>query len=344
VPVPADILQRVVFIGDAGAPAVEGEPVLESLRDTTRNVADRTVVVFLGDNIYPAGLPPAGSPDRGEAEAALAAQLAAAGKARAIFVPGNHDWANAKADGLAAVLRQAEWVDTVATAEFSPRAGCPGPVIHDLRGVRLVTLDTQWWLHQHQRGRGCPNPDTTAVIAALREALAPTDGRPVVVAAHHPLRSRGHHGGFYSLGDWIFPSFFAEGRWRWLLVPAPGIGPLVRRIARSDQDFGSTGNGIMRNQLTNALRVQPPLVYASGHEHTLQILDGGGIASLLVVSGAGSSVKATPVGSDESTLFAHQSTGYMILDILPDRALLRVVEPRHEAVVYWRTIPLDAGS
>ena len=339
-PPPDSIIQRIVLIGDAGAPSVEGEPVLSLLRDSVGAVPTRTTVVYLGDNIYPAGLPAETAPSRAGAERALLAQVNAAGSARAVFVPGNHDWANAKSGGLEAITRMSLWLDAFPNAELSPTAGCPGPEFYELPGVRLITLDTQWWLHEHERGSGCAQADTAQVLGALAEALETQDGRPAVVVAHHPLESRGPHGGFFTLGEWIFPAHMANGKWRWILLPLPGVGPLVRWFVRTDQDFVSSGNSRMRHRIADVLRANPPLAYAAGHDHSLQVFDGGDLATLLMVSGLGSSEKATSVGSNEQTLFADQHSGFMVFDFLPGRTLLRVMEPKPDPVVYWREFPL----
>jgi len=65
------------FIGDAGAPAAppDSEPVLVALRAAVAT-APRPVVVFLGDNVYPRGLPDSADAGRPEAERRLGAQLA----------------------------------------------------------------------------------------------------------------------------------------------------------------------------------------------------------------------------------------------------------------------------
>ena len=100
----------------------------------------------------------------------------------------------------------------------------------------------------------------------------------------------------------------------------------------------------MRTRLGDAFRRRPPLVVASGHEHSLQVLDGGAAATLFLVSGLGSSEKATSVGSGDDTLFAHQHPGFMVLDILESRALLRVVEPGEGGVVFWHEVPLTGSG
>ena len=93
---PLDSIELSLFlIGDAGSKAYDGEPVLHELSrqsDSLRPV--KQFVVFLGDNVYPRGVPPAGHPTRDDAERKVAAQVLAIrkGGAQGFLVPGNHDW------------------------------------------------------------------------------------------------------------------------------------------------------------------------------------------------------------------------------------------------------------
>ena len=49
---------RVVLIGDAGDPAEENVDTLSELDAWTRSAPDRTVTLFLGDNVYSVGFEP----------------------------------------------------------------------------------------------------------------------------------------------------------------------------------------------------------------------------------------------------------------------------------------------
>jgi hypothetical protein len=73
-----------------------------------------------------------------------------------------------------------------------------------------------------------------------------------------------------------------------------------------------------------------PLIYAAGHEHSIQVFERRHGPHYLVVSGLGSSDKATPVGHDGSSLFAHsdhERPGFVSVDFLRDgRVRLAVVE------------------
>ena len=134
---------------------------------------------------------------------------------------------------------------------------------------------------------------------------------------------------------------------KWLWIPVPIVGsayPYARwHLYRSDQDMNGARNKKMVTALIGAFakRKLPPhgpplLIYASGHEHSLQVLKGEA-TDYLLVSGAAASRKVTEVMSGDRTLFAHQHAGFIAIDFLNDgKVLLRVVEPDGKGVVFHR--------
>jgi hypothetical protein len=320
---PSRIETSVYLIGDAGAPDTLGEPVLQSLRYELSADKRRSLVVFLGDNAYPRGLPAAGQPGRRRAEFNLAAQVAtiSASGDTGFFVPGNHDWAKHAADGWAAIERQAEFIDAAGRGAvfLQPRGGCPGPAVFDVgTRLRLILLDTQWWLHAGPKPRdpvsNCPADADGEIVDSLRAGLAGAAGRLVVVAAHHGLRSGGEHGGHFGWRDHLFPLRHVVS---WLWLPLPLIGslyPTARQDGISSQDIPSRAYQHMINAFSLAFADAPPALYASGHDHNLQVIRGGP-AKLLVVSGAGIFGHTSEVSRVRGTLFARDASGYARLDI-----------------------------
>lgn len=348
VPVPADrpasedVVTRFILIGDAGAPSPE-DPVLAALSRAGAEIPDRTIVVFLGDNIYPRGLPPEGSDDRERAEQRLDRQIDAVrrGGTRAIFVPGNHDWARMGAGGLEAVRREEARVETAGGGrmEWLPEDGCPGPSIRDYPGVRLVVLDTQWWLTTDYP-KGCSEVSDGDHLAALAAAVRPANGLPVVVAGHHPLASMGEHGGQFGLEDHLFP-LRALKKWAWLPLPLIGsLYPFARENGISDQDLSGAGNRRMRAAFANAFGDHPPLVYAAGHEHALQVFRGT-VARWLPVSGSGFFGHGSRVFWSDSTEYASSAGGFMLLDVTREGRFRLAVEEvdrsgtRREVYARW---------
>ncbi|HYS59496.1 MAG TPA: hypothetical protein VEM27_02815, partial [Gemmatimonadales bacterium] len=87
---PAQIDATLFLIGDAGGPAAppDSEPVFMALRAAAAS-APHAVIVFLGDNVYPDGMPDSAAPGRAKAERVLTQQLRVlqASGARGFFVP-----------------------------------------------------------------------------------------------------------------------------------------------------------------------------------------------------------------------------------------------------------------
>jgi len=336
----ADIRQRILLVGDAG----DTEPKSDTfavLRRYALASPERTVIVFLGDNIYPAGLPAEGHAEREPAERRLAPQLDAIAQtgARGVFLSGNHDWADDGPGGLEAVRRQEVYVRRVLgdRGSFLPRNGLSGPATLDLDGVRLVVLNTSWWLHE-EGAAACENPSAAkgAMLKRLETMLASAGSREVVVLAHHPLVTYGSHGGFYDLKDHLFPIVHVvPGLW----IPTPVLGslyPLLRSCVYNTQSLSDPAYKEMRERLTPVLARHKPLLYAAGHDHSLQVIEGGQVAGCLLVSALGRDM-GSALGHGDDTLFAHLHPGFMVVDFLKGgEVLLRVVEPARCEVVFWR--------
>ena len=331
---PAEIDATLFLIGDAGAPAAppDSEPVLMALRAAAAS-APHAVIVFLGDNVYPSGMPDSTAPNRAAAERALTQELRVlqVSGARGFFVPGNHDWDGMQADGWDAIRRQERFLAAAGGGHaLLPVGGCPGPTVVDVgQVVRLVALDTQWWLQEGPKPEGptsaCPAGSEGEVIDSVRAALRTAGKRAVVVVAHHPLASGGAHGGHFGWQDHVFPLRHIKS---WLWIPLPLIGsayPIARAEGISTQDIPSRAYTRMRVALDSAFAGTPPLIYAAGHEHTLQVIAGTSTRYVLV-SGAGTFGHIDRVTALDSTRFARSASGFMRVEFLRDgRARLGVI-------------------
>ena len=319
------------LIGDAGVPRVGFEPVLAALQREAATSPGERVVVFLGDNIYPRGLPDSTYlAERVESERRLNAQVVAAesSHAKTIFIPGNHDWDAERSDGWAAVRREGAYVRAFShnTVLFLPANGCPGPTVFDAgTRVRLLLLDTQWWLQQEGQKpegppgtSGCPAATASDVVDSVRTDIATAGARFVVVLAHHPIYSGGAHAEHWNIGDYL------------------GSGPviLLRRMVNSAQDFRSSVNTAMRQALSSAFDPLPPLLYVSGHDHGLQVLTGRQSAHeplRYIVSGAGAYNHLDPTRRVDRTKWDARESGYVRIDFFRGgtvRLAVRVVDEK----------------
>jgi hypothetical protein len=329
-PEPSAIETTLFLIGDAGEPdpRIEMPAPLDSLARQASVAPERSLILFLGDNIYPDGVrpldgdqslapvqPPDSEPREGvtgagrawwaDALRRLRVQVEAVPVGvRAIFVPGNHDWASEEVFGLYSVRIQDEMIRSLAAGRdirLLPSNGCPGPVAVDTGRLRLVLLDTQWWLHEYivrDERSDCGASDPSSVTAELRTLVAPVrDDQVTVVAGHHPLMTGGSHGGYCG-----------------------AAGPF-RRFGGLNQDIMSSANRTMRDSIASAFAEHPPLVFAAGHEHVLQVLRGGSALPWLLVSGAGAKTSCA-VWMRETRYASQDALGFMRLDLLREGGVL----------------------
>ena len=296
-------MYRLILVGDGGDPGAE-DPTLALLQKWGDAAPARTTAIFLGDNVYPAGVQNAG-PARQRGEAILLQQLNAT-HARKLFIPGNHDWGYTQfRQGRPSILKNEQtYIESHAELEasFVPKEGCPGPTAVQLLppsrkfagGITILALDLYWWYLREAQRPVCDGIKTTDdFIERLRAELAARRGQNVIVVAHHPIRSGGPHGG-YTRGFWA--DFGVSIFYRFYTV----------------QDLIEPTYHEMVRVIGEVLAENPPLAMVGGHDHSLQILEGGDQARLIVVSGASSGI--TGVTSTDGTLFAHAHRGFIVFD------------------------------
>lgn len=320
-PSESELVYKMFLIGDVGAPSLDvQEPTLKLFENFTSKASDRSAAVFLGDNIYTHGLPDSTSPDRAIAEARINQQLNALTnfKGRIVFVPGNHDWDDGGRDGLKALQRQEKYIEDYLDRgnTFLPDNGFPGPV--DLKlldkdddprlrnDIRLIVLDTQWWLHKHEKSYGETGDyelsDGGDFLIELENLLKKREKDFLVFAAHHPLITLGPHGGYSKPSTHLNP---------------PIIGSLYafyRKAFGYEQDTPHFKYKELSRTLRKMFSLTDHLIYASGHSHSLQYLPQKGKRETqhYIVSGAGS--KENYVSKGRGSEFTHQGKGFITLN------------------------------
>ena len=320
------ITHRVVMIGDAGL-WLEDDPTLAAIGAWTHEIPSS--VVFLGDNIYNEGLT---DEDRERGEKILAQQLAAT-SAPKIVVPGNHDWGFAPTDhNVQSIRNQQAFVDgwRDGRAAFLPKEGCLGPATRRLseagagRGITLVVVDPTPWINPKLRD-ACPTEETQeSHLEALDQTLAAHAEDWVLLASHYPLLTGGPHGGLTY--GFLIDRIVGILGWMW-----GGLGNTYE-----------PGYAEWIAQTEAVMRKHPPVIYAAGHDHNLQVLSGGDVAGALVVSGAGAPERVSTVTHLPETDFAHAHPGFIVLDIGlrgdQEVAVLRVVENGSADPVYEQEV------
>lgn len=316
-----DVTSSVFLIGDAGTAGLNDRVLAELVRQA--KLAPRhSTVVFLGDNVYPRGIPEDTAASYPEARRRLLVQAAVADSSGlpVIFVPGNHDWDRQGESGWAQVQRQGRLLEDYAVARnvsvaLQPAGGCPGPVVTEVGDrIRLVAIDTQWWLHT---GARCSITSEAGVLDSLRRIHSAASDRLTIMVGHHPLASHGEHGGHYPWTQYLFPLVPTPiAAWAWL--PIGWIYPLGRRLLGHRQDVAGPENRRMRRALEGTFSSRSPFIYAAGHDHSLEVIRRGP-GRFYLVSGSGNERHQTAVGRGDSTAFASALPGFMRVDVMADQ-------------------------
>ena len=321
-----EIKHSIYLIGDAGKDTIPGAALrlLEEqlLEDKTSSV------VFLGDNIYPAGLEgKEGKKKKRLSELKLLSQLERTKQheGHVFWVPGNHDWKAGRWNGHWLVQKEAEFVESYYAQNtsikndsghvFMPKGGLPGPTLESVpeHNYNVIAIDVQWWL-QDQFFHKVPTEDNLSkkkmehrFLHRLDSLLSASqiEGQITIVAAHHPMFSNGHHGAAKQPLRFIF---------NW--VPPFQLFGLIGLNRALVQDIPQPRYKRIRNRILSVIQKYPGVIYVSGHDHNLQYLNRDSVHYL--VSGAGS--KRSSLSGDKygAVYMDDQNYGFMRLDLLDD--------------------------
>lgn len=327
-PPPAqDLVYRVFLIGDAGKPSLDvQEPVLKLMQSFLEEASDQSAAIFLGDNLYEIGLPDSTHPNRELYERRLIEQLKTVENfpGRVVFIPGNHDWDNDGPDGWEKVKRQEQFVEQYLGRgnTFLPDDGFPGPVTFKLldkdddprlrEDIRLVVLNTQWWLHPYEKPYGDTGDyelfDAGDILIELDDILKKQRNDYLLIAAHHPLITHDNHGGYLPPSTHLKPPVYGS------------LYMMYRRIFGLPQDVHHHRYREMAGALQKLFNTYEleGLIYASGHSHGLQYHRDAGprISHHYLVSGAGS--KETYIAHGRGAEFTYGNSGFITVQYYAD--------------------------
>ena len=332
----AEVESVVFLLGDPGVARVDTHPILRRMREDVEAWSrvlegdGQVRVLILGDVIYPAGFHSADDERRRMDSLRVVDQISVVGGPRAeaagariLFLPGNHDWGQEEDwDGAVRVHRMADFLEGWdgpghGRAELAPPAG-EGVEIVDLGdNLRMILLDTAWWLLGRDEG------EKKAFTEAVRRALATADGRRTLVAAHHPLESGGPHGADVYMGSLL------------------GVRFVLKRAGVMVQDLDSRPYASLKRTLMQAFSEEGrPDVFAGGHDHSLQVFGASAFGATrgLVV---GSASKLTGVGGAVGMLFARSEPGYAKVLVHRDGTLRVEVDAAPREVL---ACPAESGA
>lgn len=280
------------LIGDAGnADELKAKQTLRVVSNLLKKADENTTLLFLGDNIYPKGLPNADTPkEKTLAVIKLTTQLELAKnfKGKTIFIPGNHDWYS----GITGLERQAKFVTEYLKDKksFLPRKSCAIDDLQINENLTLITIDSQWFLEDWDKyptiNQECGIKTREAFFYELENILNKNQDKTVILAMHHPLMTNGSHGGQFSLEKQLFP---LEQK-----IPMPVLGSFLNLIRKtsgiSPQDIQNKYYTAFVNRVKTLLQSRDNVIVVSGHDHNLQYIEKDNIRQ--IISGAGSKSEA----------------------------------------------------
>ena len=320
VPVQKEIEKSFYLIGDAGyAQPGQSTPALLALEKyLKKNQQTGNYAIFLGDNIYPDGMPDKEAKDRPIAEHRLDVQIDAVKNfdGQVYFIPGNHDWYN---EGLKGLKREEDYFESKLRDNqlFRPKTGCAFESIEVTENIQLMILDSQWFLEDWDKhptiNDNCPEIKTReALFAEIEGEFKKNQNKTTVFVLHHPLYTNGVHGGKFAIDKHLFPSQKK--------IPLPILASLVQLIRTSGGVSSQDNMNKQYKQLVNRLETlckattAGNIVFASGHEHSIQYIEHNGLKQ--IVSGSGAKNSYATLGNDG--LFAYAGQGFARLDIFTD--------------------------
>ena len=315
-----EIAKSFYLIGDVGKSPIGGKSdgliALESYIKSQKTENDH--LIFLGDNIYPVGMPEKDTEFRPIAENHLNAQIDVAKvfQGSTVFIPGNHDWFN---EGLDNVNREKDYIEKALDNKniWEPKVGCPINSVDINKQIQLIIVDSQWYLAKWDDhptiNDNCDQIKTREqFFLEIEGELKKNQDKTIVFALHHPLFTNGIHGGQYAAVKHLYPSQSA--------LPIPILGSLATQIRTSGgvsaQDKQNKRYQEMTNRITTLARASaaPRIIFASGHEHTLQYIENDGIRQ--IVSGSGAKESYATLSYDG--LFSYGGMGFARLDVMKD--------------------------
>ncbi|WP_225876752.1 metallophosphoesterase [Flavobacterium muglaense] len=354
------IAHTFYLIGDAGnSDEDNSKNILNQLHTKLLQANQNTTLLFLGDNIYPKGMPQKKDKELYEiAQQKLINQLQISKdfKGKTIFIPGNHDWYN----GITGLERQQDFVTNYLKDKksFLPRNACPIDDIKIDDFTTLITVDSQWFLEDWNKtptiNDNCSIKSREAFFEELESLLNKNTDKTIVLALHHPLMSNGTHGGQFSLKKQLYP---LEQK-----IPLPIIGSLLNFIRKtsgiSPQDIQNKQYNAYAKRIKTLLQGHDNVVVVSGHDHNLQYIDHDNIKQ--IISGAGSKSEAARAIYPND--FSYGNNGYASLTVYQngkttlsffgrenneDKMLFEqtVLFPKHKiAISYPNSFPLTTQS
>lgn len=326
------IVHSFYLIGDGGnSPIGTSTETIKAFKKDLARASKNSTAIFLGDNIYPKGLPKKSDKGRAFAEHQLDVQIDAVKnfKGQTLFIPGNHDWYS---DGLKGLKRQEKYVEErLGKNTFLPENGCPIERVKISDQTVLIVVDSEWYLTNWNKhptiNDACDIKTREKFFDEFESEIKKARGKTTVVAIHHPMFTNGSHGGQYGFGSHM--------------SPIPVLGTLKKVIRKTGGvvtvDDQNKRYLELKKRLVTLSQENDKTIFVSGHDHNLQFIIEDNLPQ--IISGAGS--KTNPTRNVGGGQFSYGAPGYARLDLFDDGSSFVRFYSENEVVFQSEVLPKD---
>lgn len=308
---------KIFLVGDAGnADEKQSQQTLNLLKGKLDSANENSLLLLLGDNIYPSGMPKEDDKNYALAKQKLENQLIVTKnyKGKTLVIPGNHDWYSG-VDGLKA---QENFVKEYLNDKkaFLPKNSCPIDDISLTKDIKLIVIDSEWSLIDWDKypgiNKGCDIKTREDFYTEFKDLIIKNQDKTIIVALHHPVLSSGVHAGYNSAKSHLSA---INGK-----IPVPGVASIINTLRSSSgvsmEDLSNKHYTDFANRIKSIIQDKENVILVSGHDHNLQYHEDRNIKQ--IVSGAGS--KTDPVTISEKTDFSYGGSGFAVLNLRNDKS------------------------
>ena len=304
------VLHSFYLIGDAGnSELYKRDSALSYLSQEILKAKENSTLIFLGDNVYPKGIPNKKNKGYKLANHRLKVQIDIAKNfpGKSLFIPGNHDWYS----GLQGLKDQEKLVeDAIGKKSFEPDNGCPLEKIEVNDEINIIVVDTHWYVTNWDKHPGinddCEIKTRAKFFEELEGLIKKSQGKTTLLALHHPMFTNGPHGGYYSFKSHMSPAP--------ILGTAKNILRKTTGLTNTDQQNDKYNT--LRKRIISLAQQNEKIIFVSGHEHSIQYIVQDNIPQ--IVSGSGSKLTATK--NVNGGKFSYGTQGFARLDVYEDGA------------------------
>ncbi|WP_051941656.1 ShlB/FhaC/HecB family hemolysin secretion/activation protein [Maribacter forsetii] len=285
-PVDKEITYSFYIAGGLGnASSAPNNALLKRFKEELDNASENSTLVLTGDNISPES-------SNWKVDSLLIKQqldFSSGFKGETVFLPGNNEWKSYELDKIERVENYLKDVNRKNTAVV-PNNGCPidHQVIND--DLDLILVDSKWFVANWSRIEGINSKCTDIItrrrfMEELEGYIGDGQGKNIVIAMHHPVFTNGTYAGKTTVKDHATPL------------------PLLGTVKNAVMDLGAFDPEHVNSRRYNYLRIavsalaqaNDRITLISGHEESLQLLEGGGIHQIVSGSlGEKSAAKMSP--------------------------------------------------